>query len=35
MTQDNATGGDKWLDSSWKGAEAYHYRRLEAVPVRA
>ena len=28
MTQDNATGGDKWLDSSWKGAEAYHYLLL-------
>ena len=24
LTQDTATGGDKWLDSSWKGAEAYH-----------
>lgn len=28
MTQDNATGGDKWLDSSWKGAEAYHFLLL-------
>ena len=28
MTQDTATGGDKWLDSSWKGAEAYHYLLL-------
>ena len=28
LTQDTATGGDKWLDSSWKGAEAYHYLLL-------
>lgn len=28
VTQDVATGGDKWLDSSWKGAEAYHYLLL-------
>ena len=28
MTQDNATGGDRWLDSSWKGAEAYHFMLL-------
>jgi len=28
LTQDNATGGDKWLDSSWKGAEAYHFLLL-------
>eukprot|EP00665_Eupelagonemidae_sp_cell47_P011454 gene11453-1922_t len=25
---DQATGGDKWLDSSWKGAEAYHFLLL-------
>ena len=41
MTQDNATGGDKWLDSSWKGAEAYHYLLLSqrqlysGMPVEA
>jgi len=28
MTQDTATGGDKWLDSSWRGAEAYHFLLL-------
>ena len=28
LTQDTATGGDKWLDSSWKGAEAYHFLLL-------
>merc|ERR1719506_1163990 len=28
LTQDTATGGDKWLDSAWKGAEAYHFLLL-------
>merc|ERR1719230_1472933 len=28
VEQDKATGGDKWLDSSWKGAEAYHFLLL-------
>ena len=28
VSQDNATGGDKWLESSWRGAEAYHFLLL-------
>merc|ERR1719230_503699 len=28
VNQDKATGGDKWLDSAWKGAEAYHFLLL-------
>ena len=28
VNQDQATGGDKWLDSSWRGAEAYHFLLL-------
>jgi len=28
VEQDKATGGDKWLDASWKGAEAFHYLLL-------
>ena len=34
MTQDTATGGDKWLDSSWKGAEVRTLgsTRLDSAP---
>jgi len=28
VQQDQATGGEKWLDSAWKGAEAYHFLLL-------
>lgn len=28
VEQDRATGGDRWLDSSWRGAEAYHFLLL-------
>jgi len=28
VEQDKATGGDRWLDLSWKGAEAYHFLLL-------
>ena len=28
VNQDTATGGDKWLDSAWKGAEAFHFLLL-------
>jgi len=28
VNQDQATGGDKWLDSAWRGAEAYHFLLL-------
>jgi len=28
VEEDKATGGDKWLDSSWRGAEAYHFLLL-------
>ena len=28
VEQDKATGGDKWLDSAWRGAEAYHFLLL-------
>jgi len=28
VEQDKLTGGDKWLDSSWRGAEAYHFLLL-------
>lgn len=26
--QDKATGGNKWLDMPWRGAEAYHFLLL-------
>jgi WD repeat-containing protein 35 len=28
VTQDSAGKGEKWLDSAWKGAEAYHFLLL-------
>ena len=31
VNQDTATGGDKWLDSAWKGAEAFHFLMLAQV----